>query len=157
MKHASAGLLLYRWSLDTIEVFLGHMGGPFWSKKDEGAWTIPKGEFDPQNENAFAAAIREFEEETGYRPAIDDKISLPEIQQKGGKKVQVWAIEDHEFSGEELHSNTFELEWPPRSGKRQVFPELDRGSWFTLELAKGKILPSQRAILEHLQEKLKIG
>ena len=157
MKHASAGLLLYRRSLDTIEVFLGHMGGPFWSKKDEGAWTIPKGEFDPENESAFAAAIREFEEETGYRPAMYDTISLPEIQQKGGKKVQIWAVEDNQFNGKELQSNSFELEWPPRSGNRQVFPELDRGGWFTLDLAKRKILTSQVVILEHLEEKLKLG
>jgi predicted NUDIX family NTP pyrophosphohydrolase len=147
----SAGLLLFRRRQDEPEVLLVHPGGPLWAGKDDGAWTVPKGEVE-QNEDLLAAARREVEEETGARPS-GTFIPLPPVHQAGGKVVHVWAVES-DFDPESLVSNLFEMEWPPRSGRRRSFPEVDRAAWFDLETAARKILPSQAAVLRHLQERL---
>jgi predicted NUDIX family NTP pyrophosphohydrolase len=133
-KQQSAGLLLYR-QRGAPEVLLGHPGGPFWAKKDDAAWTIPKGLISI-GETPLAAARREFAEETGYRPR-GKALALGEARQPGGKLVHVWAVEgDWDIS--KLRSNSFEMEWPPKSGRRQEFPELDRAAWFTLGEARRK-------------------
>lgn len=144
----SAGLLMYRRTgAGSLEVLLAHPGGPFWRGKDEGAWTIPKGEYD-DSEEPLAAAVREFSEETGF-PVTPPFLSLGEIVQKSGKRIAAWA-----FAGEcdpaQLRCNTFEVEWPPRSGRRQSFPEIDRVGWFPLDAAAKKINPAQCALLECL-------
>ena len=126
---------------------LGHPGGPFWSRKDQGAWTIPKGLMEP-GESPLSAAQREFAEETGYRPG-GEAIPLGSAKQPGGKVVHVWAIEA-DWDPAELQSNTFEMEWPPRSGRRQSFPELDRASWFSVAEARLKILKGQAVFLDYL-------
>jgi predicted NUDIX family NTP pyrophosphohydrolase len=143
----SAGLLLFRGSAESLEVLLVHPGGPFWAKKDDGAWSIPKGEF-PDGEEPLAAAIREFEEETGQSVA-GDFIALEPIWQAGGKLVFAWAVRT-DFDPSQLRSNLFQLEWPPRSGRQREFPEVDRAAWFDLELAKQKILKGQVPLLEQL-------
>lgn len=147
MAKESAGILLYRSQDGALEVFLAHPGGPFWKKRDMGAWTIPKGEIEP-GEDALAAAIREFAEETGVRLAGEFR-ALPPIRQPGGKRVQAWAIEG-DFEPAALVSNYFEMEWPPRSGKCERFPEVDRGAWFALEDARGRINKGQAALLDAL-------
>jgi predicted NUDIX family NTP pyrophosphohydrolase len=147
MSKHSAGLLMYRRSGATLEVLLVHPGGPFWTKKDVGAWSIPKGEYEA-GEEALAAAAREFQEETGlvvrgpYTP-------LTPIRQQGGKVVQAWAFEG-DCDAESLKSTTFSLEWPRGSGRRQEFPEVDRAGWFSLAEARRKILPAQAALLDEL-------
>jgi predicted NUDIX family NTP pyrophosphohydrolase len=148
MPKESAGILLYRVRNDAVEVFLVHPGGPFWQKKDEGAWTIPKGEASP-GEDPLAAAIREFTEETGTRLNGDFR-ALPAIRQAGGKRVRAWAIEG-DLDPAALVSNEFELEWPPRSGKRARFPEIDRGAWFALGDARTRINKGQAALLDALE------
>ena len=145
----SAGLLLFRQRPGGTEVLLGHPGGPFWSKKDEGAWTIPKG-LIAAGETPLAAARREFAEETGYRPQ-GKAVSLGEARQPGGKVVQVWAVEG-DWDASELRSNSFEMEWPPNSGRRQPFPELDRAAWFTLGEAHVRILTGQARFLDRLEK-----
>ncbi len=152
MKKKSAGLLMYRRTSDgAVQVLLAHPGGPFWRNKDEGAWTIPKGEYEPPEES-LAAAQREFTEETGL-PAAPPFLSLGEIVQKSGKHIMAWA-----FAGDcepaRLRCNTFELEWPPRSGRRQTFPEIDRIEWFGLEEARRKLLAAQRPLLDRLEQAL---
>lgn len=150
-KKESAGILLYRTSGPRPEVFLVHPGGPFWKNKDAGAWTLPKGEFDDQEE-ALAAAIREFEEETGYRP--QGKFApLAPVVQKGGKKVYAWAIAG-DIDPAALRSNTFMIEWPPKSGRQKAFPEVDRGDWFGFREAREKINPAQTAFLDELEKRL---
>ena len=134
-----------------LEVLLVHPGGPFWKNKDQGAWPLPKGEFT-DSENALDAAIREFEEETGVK-LNGNFIELEQIKQKGGKLVLTWAIEN-DLDPAAIRSNTFQMEWPPKSGKRIEFPEIDQASWFPLELAKEKINPAQQALLEDLKLKL---
>jgi predicted NUDIX family NTP pyrophosphohydrolase len=147
----SAGILLYRLHGSKPEIFLVHPGGPFWAKKDAGAWSIPKGEFEP-GEDRLEAAKREFREETGF--ALEgDFIELAPVKQPGGKVVYGWAAEG-DCAPESLESNTFSLEWPPRSGKRMEFPEVDRAGWFTLEMAREKILKGQLGFLEELERKL---
>lgn len=144
----SAGLVMYRRTgAGELEVLLAHPGGPFWRGKDEGAWTIAKGEYD-ESEDPLAAAIREFGEETGF--AVSPPfLPLGEIVQKSGKRIMAWA-----FAGDcdpaQLRCNTFDLEWPPRSGRRQSFPEIDRVEWVALDAAKRKINPAQCALLERL-------
>lgn len=147
IKNQSAGILLYRPGVSGPEVFLVHPGGPFWKNKDEGAWTIPKGEFD-ESEDPLAAAIREFKEETGYSIKGDFKSLIP-VQQKAGKIVHAWAIQG-DIDEANLKSNFFEMEWPPKSGKKQSFPEIDRASWFRLSEAREKINSSQVQFLDQL-------
>ena len=150
MPKLSAGILVYRVKNKEIEVFLCHPGGPFYKNKDNGVWTIPKGEFD-ENEEAFAAAKREFKEETGQE-IRGDFIPMRPIRYKDGKKiVYAWAVEG-EVDPASIKSNTFLLEWPPKSGKRIETPEVDRGEWFAIEEAKQKILPSLSLLLEDLVE-----
>ena len=146
-KKQSAGILLYRPGVPEPEVFLVHPGGPFWKNKDEGAWTIPKGEFD-ESEDPLAAAIREFKEETGFNIKGDFKPLVP-VQQKAGKIVQAWAIQGNIIEAN-VQSNFFEMEWPPKSGKKQSFPEIDRASWFRLSEAREKINSSQVQFLDQL-------
>lgn len=141
----SAGILMYRFSGSGPEFFLVHPGGPYFVRKDDGHWTVPKGEF-PESEDPLQAAIREFEEETGYRPA-GNFIPLEPITQKGGKKVYCWAVEG-DLDPASLVSNTFKLEWPPRSGKMQQFPEVDKGDWFPAKQAAVKIKDAQIPLLE---------
>lgn len=148
----SAGLLVYRRRNGSLEVFLVHPGGPFWAKKDEGAWSVPKGEI-AEDEEPLKAARREFFEETGFQ--MDGKfIALAPLKQRGGKWVYAWAVEG-DCNAESIRSNVFSMEWPPRSGKRTEFPEVDRAAWFRLEEAKQKILKSQLSLLEELQSQTK--
>ena len=148
MPKKSAGLLLYRQSDKSIEVFLVHPGGPFWIRKDDGAWSIPKGEF-ADGEDTLEAAKREFKEETGFDVEGEFEAMLP-IKQSGGKLVYAWAVQG-DMDASAIRSNSFSMEWPPGSGQIQDFPEVDRGSWFDLNSAKRKILKSQLEFLEQLQ------
>jgi len=150
----SAGILLFRRDDGEVRFLLVHPGGPFWTKKDAGAWTIPKGGIEDEEEPR-ACAIRELEEELGTAPELDPEelIELGRVKQKAGKVVEAWAAEA-EFDPAALASNTFAMEWPPRSGRRQVFPEVDRAEWFDLEAARKKILPAQAEFLDRLLEKL---
>jgi predicted NUDIX family NTP pyrophosphohydrolase len=145
----SAGLLLYRRNPD-IEVLLVHPGGPFFAKKDDGVWSIPKGEYEP-GEDALAAAVREFEEELGSRPPDGERIDLGEVKQRGGKIVTAWAVEG-DIDTVAVVSNTFAMEWPPRSGRTAEFPEIDRAEWFDLPTARTKILAAQEPFLDRLAE-----
>lgn len=150
-KRPSAGLLLYRGSGTELEVLLAHMGGPFWARKDTGAWSIPKGEYGP-DEDPLAAARREFAEELGS-PAPEDVpyVPLGEVRQKNGKVVTAWAVAG-ELDVTTVVSNTFELEWPPRSGRIQEFPEVDRAAWFDLVTARTKLVAAQAGFLDRLIE-----
>jgi predicted NUDIX family NTP pyrophosphohydrolase len=148
---SSAGILMYRRTGSKLEVLLVHPGGPYWRRKDEGSWSIPKGEMNP-GEEAGIAAIREFTEETGIALAAPLQ-PLGEIRQRAGKRVVGFAVEG-DLDVSTIKSNTFEIEWPPRSGKMQVFPEIDRAEWFDLPVAHGKILDGQRPFLERLAERL---
>jgi predicted NUDIX family NTP pyrophosphohydrolase len=139
---------MYRRRAGRIEVFLVHPGGPFCSRRDDGAWSIPKGEFTAQ-EQPLEAAKREFQEETGF-PVSGDFIALEPIRQAGGKIVHAWAIEG-DCEAAAAKSNTFSLEWPPHSGQWKTFPEVDRAGWFTLEEAQRKMLPSQRLLLDQFR------
>ena len=147
MAKRSAGLLLYRRTAGGIEVLLVHPGGPFWARKDDGAWSIPKGEFE-DGENPLDAAKREFEEETGTYP-IGEFEPLQPVRQSGGKVIYAWAVQGS-FDPAGLKSNTFSMEWPPRSGRQAEFPEVDRAEWFVLEEAKRKILKGQAGLLNQL-------
>ena len=147
MAKRSAGILLYRRSKGALEVFLAHPGGPFWAKKDAGAWTIPKGEIG-EGEDPLAAAKREFAEEIGL-DLEGDFAKLEGVRQKGGKLVLAWAIEG-ECDPAALESNLFSMEWPPKSGKRAEFPEVDRAGWFGIDEARTKLLPSQLPLLDQL-------
>ncbi len=147
MASVSAGLLLYRRTNGRCEVLLGHLGGPFFARKDEGAWGIPKGEVEG-GEDLLEAARREFAEETGFAPA-GPLVPLGSVTQKSGKVVHAWAAEG-DFDPTQLKSNTFELEWPRGSGKLRQFPELDRAEWFDLDAARAKIIAAQAAFLERL-------
>ena len=141
-------MLLYRGAPDAIEVLLVHPGGPFWAKKDAGAWSIPKGEFG-DDEDPLQAAIREVQEETGV-DVTGDFIRFAPQRQAGGKIVHAWAVRA-DFDPTRLRSNTFSIEWPPRSGRQQTFPEIDRAAWFTLDLAREKILKGQAGFLDELE------
>jgi predicted NUDIX family NTP pyrophosphohydrolase len=149
MAKVSAGLLMYRVRESELEFLLAHPGGPFWKDRDVGAWTIPKGEIHP-GEEPIAAARREFEEEIGLEP-VGNLIALKPITQKGGKIVHAWAFEG-DLDVNSIHSNTFEMEWPPRSGKFQTCPEVDRAGFFRMGEAKIKINPAQIAFLEELEQ-----
>ena len=147
MTQQSAGILMYRRLGSEWQVMLVHPGGPFWVRKDVGAWMIPKGEID-EGEDPFAAARRELQEETGATPEGNFRPLKP-VKQKGGKLVHAWAIEA-DWDPETLRSNTFEMEYPPRSGRHASFPEVDRAEWFSLAAAVEKILPAQRPLLDEL-------
>jgi predicted NUDIX family NTP pyrophosphohydrolase len=144
----SAGILLHRSGPDGVEVLLVHPGGPYWAKKDAGAWSIPKGEYE-DGEDAFSAALREFEEETGTALSADDAVALGSIRQKGGKEVTAWAVAG-DLDPASVHSNTFTMQWPPRSGREAQFPEIDRAEWFGAEAAREKLVPAQVELLERL-------
>ncbi len=151
MPERSAGLLMYRRRGGRLEVFLVHPGGPLWAKKDEGAWSVPKGLYE-EGEDPLEAARREFTEETGF-PVTGELLPLGMVKMKSGKTVAAWAFEG-DADPAALESNTFEMEWPPRSGRIQKFPEVDRGAWFPLEEARVKIVKGQRPLLDRLEEAL---
>jgi len=151
MPKASAGLLLYRRRHNQLEVFLVHPGGPFWRKRDEGAWSIPKGEYET-GEEPLGAAQREFAEETGVRPQ-GPFLELTPVRQKAGKTVRAWAVEG-DCDPSRIRSNTFSVEWPPGSGQQQEFPEVDRAAFFPLAQARKKINAAQVALLDELARKL---
>jgi len=150
----SAGILLYRINGKGPEFLLVHPGGPFWSRRDEGAWSIPKGEIEP-GEETRACALRELGEELGPAPelAAEDLVDIGSVRQRSGKVVEAWAAEG-EFDPETLESITFAMEWPPRSGREREFPEVDRAAWFDAEGARAKILPAQEPFIDRLLEHL---
>lgn len=154
MAATSAGILLFRHAGDGVELLLVHPGGPFWAKKDLGAWSIPKGEAD-EGEEPRECALRELAEELGRSLPIaaEDLIELGSVRQKSGKVVHCWAAEA-DFDPATLHSNTFTMEWPPRSGSQREFPEVDRAEWLALEAAKEKILAAQTELIDRLAEHL---
>ena len=152
MSKKSAGILLYRTKNKIVEVLLVHPGGPFWIKKDAGAWTIPKGELN-ENEEPFDAAIREMKEETGII-LKGNYLELTPVKQKAGKLVYAWANEQ-DIDPSEIKSNEFEIEWPPKSEKKKLFPEIDKADWFDIKTAKEKINPGQLPLIEELIIKLK--
>lgn len=151
MAKQSAGVLMYRRRAGQVEVLLIHPGGPFWSRKDDGAWCIPKGGFTAE-EPPLEAAKREFQEETGF-PVSGDLIPLEPIRQAGGKIVHVWVVEG-DCDAATIKSNTFTMEWPLHSGQLKTFPEADRAAWFTIEQAEAKMLKSQRPLLDQLHQLL---
>jgi predicted NUDIX family NTP pyrophosphohydrolase len=153
MPKRSAGLLLYRRRPGGVEVLLVHPGGPLWARRDDGAWSIPKGEHGP-DEDPLAVVRREFREELGQDPPPGRPVPLGELRQPGGKRVSAWALEG-ELDVAEVRSNTFEMEWPPRSGRVRRFPEVDRAGWFGLEEARRKLLPGQVGFLDRLEEALR--
>ena len=149
---ASAAILPYRFRDGRLEVFVVHMGGPFWARKDLGAWSVAKGEVEP-SEDPLEAARREFAEETGF--TVDGSlIALTPLKQPSGKTVHAWAVEA-DYDPAAVRSNTFELEWPPRSGRRQTFPEVDRAAWFGLDEARQRLLPGHVPFVEELAERLR--
>ena len=151
MPKQSAGILLYRIRNKTLELFLVHPGGPFFANKDHGAWSIPKGEFE-NDEEPLAAAKREFKEETGMELS-GEFIQLAFIKQKSGKMVYAWAVEG-DIDPEKIKSNNFEIEWPPKSGKMKTFPEIDKAAWFNLNEAIVKINSGQVTLIKELEDKL---
>lgn len=153
MPVLSAGLLLVRRPAvgsrpAALEVLIAHMGGPFWARKREGAWSIPKGEYDPVAEVPLDAAYREFAEELGVPAPAGDPVDLGEFRYSSGKRIRVFAIEAPSFEIERVVSNTFELEWPPRSGRRQSFPEIDDARWVTVDEARPLLVAGQRPVLD---------
>lgn len=150
-KKISAGILLYRIRDHVVEVFLVHPGGPYWARKDDGAWSIPKGEAT-EGADLLATAYTEFHEETGS-PLEGEPVPLTPLKQPGGKLVHAWAARG-DIDAASIRSNTFAIEWPPRSGKRREFPEVDRAGWFDLPAARQKLLPGQHAFLDQLQSRL---
>ena len=152
MPKKSAGILMYRLRKEVLEVLLVHSGGHFWTKKDIGSWSIPKGEYT-DTEDPFTVAKREFEEETSFQ--VDgDFTPLTPLEQPSGKIVSAWTVEG-DCDASKIKSNTFLMEWPPRSGKKQEFPEVDRGEWFTIDTAKKKLLKGQVGFIEELCKLLK--
>jgi predicted NUDIX family NTP pyrophosphohydrolase len=148
MARRSAGILLYRRRDGAVEVLLVHPGGPLWARRDAGAWSIPKGEYG-EGEDPLAVALREFEEETGQRPPAERLVALGEVRQRGGKVVSAWAAPG-DLDPQAITSNTFALEWPPRSGVRREFPEVDRAGWFDLPTAREKLLAAQAELVDRL-------
>jgi predicted NUDIX family NTP pyrophosphohydrolase len=148
LRRKSAGILLHRGAGETLQVLLVHPGGPFWARRDAGAWSIPKGEHEP-GEDELAAARREFAEELGQPAPGGEPIDLGEVRQKSGKAIHAWALAG-DLDVTEVHSNTFPLEWPPRSGRTQEFPEVDRAEWFSLAQARAKLNPAQVELLDRL-------
>ncbi len=148
----SAGLLLYRGTVPDVEVLLGHMGGPFWARRDAGAWSVPKGEYE-SDEQPLTAARREFQEELGMPAPDGDPVDLGTVRQSGGKMIQVWAVAaDLDLDG--LVPGTFTMEWPKGSGQIREFPEVDRAAWLSLDLAREKIVAGQRPFLDRLADRL---
>jgi predicted NUDIX family NTP pyrophosphohydrolase len=147
----SAGILLHRRRDGEREVLLVHPGGPFWAKKDAGAWSIPKGEYE-DGEDARACALREFAEELGGPPPDGELVDLGEVRQRSGKVVTAWALAG-DADTDAIRSNTFTMEWPPRSGKMREFPEVDRAAWLSLGEAREKILPAQAPLLDRLAQR----
>lgn len=152
MKY-TAGIWAYRLKEDFFEILLVHPGGPFYARKDAGVWSVPKGEYNPDEEDAFEVAKREFFEETGNIITSNNFIPLEPVRSKGGKLITTWATET-DFEECYISSNLFEIEWPPKSGKIQSFPETDKAGWFSLEEARLKINASQLPVLEELEQKL---
>jgi predicted NUDIX family NTP pyrophosphohydrolase len=148
MARRSAGLLLYRRRDGAVELLLVHPGGPLWARRDAGAWSIPKGEVG-QGEDPRAVALREFEEETGHPPPRGELVALGEVRQRGGKLVSAWAVAG-DLDPAAITSNTFTLEWPPRSGNRREFPEVDRAGWFDPATAREKLLAAQAELVDRL-------
>jgi predicted NUDIX family NTP pyrophosphohydrolase len=148
----SAGILLYRLAGDAPEVLLVHPGGPFWARKDAGVWSIPKGEYDG-TEDPLVCALREFEEETGTALDPKEPAELGSIRQRSGKLVTAWAAEG-DLDADSIRSNTFTMEWPPRSGTMAAFPEVDRAGWFGLDEAREKLNPAQAEFVDRLAERL---
>ena len=148
----SAGLVVFRLRGGSLQMLLGHMGGPYWARKDDGAWSIPKGELS-DGEDALAAALREYAEEVGHAPPDGPVIELGEVRQRGGKRLVAFAVEG-DFDPAQLKPGTFELEWPPRSGRRRAFPEIDRVAWLDLASAKRKIVQGQDVLLDRLAERV---
>ena len=148
----SAGIVLYRRSGGDPEVLLVHPGGPYWARKDAGAWSFPKGEHD-DGEDPLACALREFEEETGRALPPGELIDLGSVRQKGGKVVRAWAAQGDLDAGE-VRSNTFTIQWPPRSGRTAEFPEIDRAGWFGVDAAREKLVTAQTELLDRLLERL---
>jgi predicted NUDIX family NTP pyrophosphohydrolase len=154
----SAGLLMFRQTASDIEVLLAHPGGPFFARKDDGVWTIPKGVMEPGEEDPLQRARIEFEEELGIAPpAHTETLSLGSVRQKGGKIVHAWAVKGDLPAEFVCKSNPFDLEWPPRSGKIQSFPEIDRACFFSLKEAARKINPAQKEFLTRLEDLLQKG
>lgn len=152
VQKMSAGLLLFRYIAGELEILLVHPGGPYWTKKDEGAWSVPKGEFT-EGDDPFEAAKREFQEETGQKPPTRDAMALRPLRQPSGKLIFAWAVKG-DFNTATLKSNTFSMEWPPGSGRQEEFPEVDKAEWFSLEEAKRKISKGQVKLIEQIQEKI---
>jgi predicted NUDIX family NTP pyrophosphohydrolase len=148
----SAGILLYRIARGEAEVLLVHPGGPYWARKDAGAWSIPKGEY-ADREDPRACALREFEEETGTALPPGELLELGDVKQKGGKVVTAWAAEG-DLDADAVRSNTFTMEWPPRSGRAAEFPEIDRAGWFEIDAAREKLVAAQTEFLDRLVERL---
>lgn len=147
-KKLSSGLLLYRVHNNSLEVLIGHMGGPFWEKKDRHGWSIPKGEYE-EGEDPWAVALREFEEELGSPPPLGEAALLGQVKQPSGKVVTVFALEG-DFDASHVSSNHFELEWPKGSGRLQSFPEIDRAGWFAIPAARTKLIKGQHPFLDLL-------
>jgi predicted NUDIX family NTP pyrophosphohydrolase len=155
-KKMSAGLLLFRpTATSSVEVMLAHMGGPFWAKKDAGGWSIPKGEYD-DNDQPLEAARREFMEEIGQEVPPGDLIDLGELKQPSGKRIRAWAIQG-DLDVSRINSNMFEMEWPPRSGRMREFPEIDRADWFDLSTARVKLVKGQIPFIDLLVDRLGLG
>jgi len=152
MRRTSAGVLLHRREAAGPEVLIGHMGGPFWVRKDDAAWSIPKGEYGP-DEDPFTVALREFEEEMGSPVPASDFVPLGRVRQSGGKVLTAWAAQG-DLDASAIRSNTFEVEWPPRSGRVQEFPEIDRAAWVTVDVARTKLVKGQVPLLDRLLEVL---
>jgi predicted NUDIX family NTP pyrophosphohydrolase len=153
MAKRSAGILLYRTAGGAPEVLLVHPGGPFWARKDAGAWSIPKGEYE-EGEDPRDCALREFEEETGTALPPGELIDLGSVKQRGGKVVSAWAAEG-DLDADAVRSNTFTMEWPPRSGRTVEFPEIDRAGWFGVDPAREKLVAAQAEFLDRLLERLR--
>ncbi|WP_309710735.1 NUDIX domain-containing protein [Pseudolysinimonas sp.] len=156
MTPRSAGILLWRDGATGRDVWIAHMGGPFWARKDDRAWSIPKGEFEA-GEDPLAVARREFAEEMGVAAPALDYVELGQYRYSSGKTLTVFAADGGAFDSAEIHSNLFELEWPPRSGRRQSFPEVDRAEWTAIEVARRRLVAAQVAMLDDLPPTTRVG
>jgi predicted NUDIX family NTP pyrophosphohydrolase len=153
MPRQSAGLLPYRYAEGGIEVLIAHPGGPLWARRDDAAWSVAKGEFEA-GEDAEAAAEREFLEELGFPAPPGERLDLGELRQPSGKRVRVWALQAPDLDPAKVRSNSFEMQWPPRSGRRESFPEIDRAEWVSPDVARRKLVKGQVAFVDRLLELL---